>query len=211
MKRVFATLAVAALAAWAAPASAGVIFTHPGGTLEDGSLSFSVSFDATGEFGLKLSFKADGNGGINPCDGDDKADCLTVLVNGNPISGFEDLSVPGSLTSFGPTLLGIDDDEITLTFVGTFSWDRESFVISNIKVSSISEPAPLALFGLGLAGFGYVIPEPIDLNPWPILRDAPSGAPQDEGNFLIFNNLPHPELRIFQRTLRDTPCARSSG
>ena len=158
MKWVFATLAVAAFAAWAAPASAGVIFTHPGVILTESTSSFSLSFDATDEFGLKLSFKAVGTGGINACgsDPESKADCLNVFVNGIAISGFEDLSVPGSLTKFGPTLLGDDGPSIILLFVAKITWDRESFVISNIKVTSVSEPTPLALFGLGLAGLGYV-------------------------------------------------------
>jgi hypothetical protein len=156
MKRVLATLVVAAFAVWAAPASAGVMFTHPGGTLEDGSLSFEVSFDGTGEFDLKLSFIAEGNGGINPCDGSNKEDCLCVSVNYNTIPGLQDISVPWSEKSYGPTLLGVDDQPITILFEATFSCDCESYVISNIKVTNVSEPAPLALFGLGLAGLGYL-------------------------------------------------------
>ena len=65
--------------------------------------------------------RADGNGGFNPCDGIN-SDCLKVSVKGNPIPGWQNLSVPGSLTSFGPTVLGVDDQPITLLFEGSFSF-----------------------------------------------------------------------------------------
>ena len=55
-----------------------------------------------------------------------------------------------------PILLDAEDEEITILFSATFSCDCESYVISDIKVTSVSEPAPLALFGLGLAALGYI-------------------------------------------------------
>ncbi len=167
MNRILATMTVAALAAWATPASALVLFTDPGGTVSQSSPFLNVSGDVTSFINVKLSFKTDGTGGIDPCGSGFKSDCLSVYVNGNPISGLQDLSVPNPLTSFGPTVLGADDQTITLSFEGMFSCSCESFVISNIKLTSyqlltpsgiqyIPEPTPFAMFGLGLAGLGYI-------------------------------------------------------
>ncbi len=161
MKKIIATMAVAALAAWAAPASATVITTHAGGNLSNSNpLGFDVTVDLSGIFGAKLYFKTEGNSGINPCDGGSKADCLTVKVNGVEISGLgpQPLSVPNSAKSWS-TPIGVDDMPlVTLTFLATFSNGSESIDVSNIKVTNytVSEPAPIALFGLGLAGLGFM-------------------------------------------------------
>jgi hypothetical protein len=123
--------------------------------------------DVTGFLNVKLRFKTDGNGGIDACGASFKSDCLNVYVNGNPISGLRDLSVPNPLTKFGPTALGIGDQMITLLFEGIFSCGCESIVISKIKVTSnalltpsgivlVPEPATFAVFGFGLAGLGYM-------------------------------------------------------
>ncbi len=153
-------MAVAALAAWAAPASAVVIGTYPGGNLSNANPSFDVFVDLTDIFGAKLSFKTDGNGGINPCGSGSKADCFEVLVNGAYIADLEPqpLSVPNSSKTW-TTLIGVDDSPIViLTFLADFSNGSESIDVSNIKVTNytVSEPAPMALFGLGLAGLGFM-------------------------------------------------------
>ncbi len=161
MKKIIATMAVAALAAWAAPASATVITTHPGGNLSNSNpLGFDVTVNLTGIYGAKLYFKTDGNGGINPCGSGSKADCFEVLVNGAYIADLEPqpLSVPNSSKTW-TTLIGVDDSPIViLTFLADFSNGSESIDLSNIKVTNytVSEPAPMALFGLGLAGLGFV-------------------------------------------------------
>ncbi len=173
MKIVFATMAVAALAAWAAPVSAGVLFSDDGDILSQanpfiefgggpspsgGSNTGALSIDLTGQFGVKLTFDTDGTG-TEEC-GTALGDCLTVSINGTPIPGLDGISVPRPKDSFGPILLGVlgDDQLITLRFDSAFSAKRESFDISNIKLqnNTISEPAPIALFGLGLAGLGYM-------------------------------------------------------
>ena len=159
MNKFFATMAVAALAAWAAPASATVIATHGGGNLSNSSPSFDVLVDLSTHFGAKLYFKTEGNGGINPCGSGSKADCFEVKVNGVYISDLEPqpLSVPNSEKSWS-TLIGVDDSLITLTFWADFSNGSESIDVSNIKVTNytVAEPAPIALFGLGLAGLGFM-------------------------------------------------------
>ena len=161
MKNVIATLTVAALAAWAAPASAGVVFTDPGGTLSTAAPSFVTGpVDLTGIYGAILSFDTDGNGGIDPCGGENE-DCFSVSVSVDSGATFiellEDVSVPGSPKSW-TTEIGIDDDLIDLTFMATFSSSNESIDVSNIKVSTyiVPEPTNLALFSFGLAGLGYV-------------------------------------------------------
>ena len=104
---------------------------------------------------MLLSFDTDGKG-TEVC-GTNGVDCLTVSINGNPIPGLDGISVPRPEHSFGPILLGAEADNqlITLRFESAFSAPREKFEISNIKLYTVSEPAPLALFGLGLAGLGY--------------------------------------------------------
>ena len=173
MKNVIATMAVAALAAWATPVSAGVLFSDDGAKLNQanpfiefgggpspsgGSTTGALTIDLTGQFGVKLTFDTDGNG-TEEC-GTALGDCLTVSINGTPIAGLDGITVPRPKDSFGPILLGVlgDDQLITLRFESAFSSSRESFDISKIKLQNhtVSEPAPIALFGLGLAGLGFM-------------------------------------------------------
>ncbi len=160
MKNIFATMAVAALAAWAAPASAGTIYTDPGEILSQSNPFFERDFDLTGIFGAKLSFYTDGIGKLEPCDDPSfKKDCFGVFVNNVYIDGLlpQPLSVPNSKTLW-KTAIGVDDTYVTLRFEGDLSSRREGFDVSNIKVGThtVSEPAPLALFGIGLAGLGFM-------------------------------------------------------
>lgn len=163
MKKLLATMAIAAVAAWATPASAGVLFEDAGATIGNGNgTSFTTAhFDLTGFLNVKLIFKTDGIGGNDECDG--SVDCFSVTFNPTVAPAtinpplMEGTGVPRSLASHGPILLG-DNPMGTLTFASTFSASREGIEISGIQLKNkiVSEPAPLALFGLGLAALGYV-------------------------------------------------------
>ena len=154
-------MAVAALAAWAAPASAGVVFSDPGKILTKADDTLSLTFDAIGRINVNLSFDYDGNHVEQPCANQPAGDCLTLNVDGD-LSGdtdwLLDADIPDSKVSFGPVILGLDGEFITMTWTALFNRPNEEVDISNIKLRNhtVSEPAPLALFGLGLAGLGFM-------------------------------------------------------
>ena len=161
MKKLLATMVIAAAAAWSAPASAGVLFEDAGATIDRDTSYTTAAFDLTGFFNVKLTFDTDGIGGNDEC-GTNGFDCFTVSFTPSggvsmPLPGFENIGVPRSEESHGPILLG-DNVMGTLTFASTFSSGNEGIEISNIQLKNkiVSEPAPLALFGLGLAALGYV-------------------------------------------------------
>ena len=162
MNKIIATMAVAALAAWAAPASAGVIFSDPGKILTPTDNTLVLTFDhINGGIDLKLSFDYDGNHVEQPCANQPAGDCLTLNVDGD-LSGdtdwLSDADIPDSKVSFGPVILGLDGEFITMTWTALFNRPNEEVDISNIKLRNhtVSEPAPIALFGLGLAGLGFM-------------------------------------------------------
>ncbi len=161
MKKVIATMAVAALAAWAAPASAGVVFSDPGKTLTEADDSLTLTFDAIGRINVKLSFDYDGNHVEQPCANQPAGDCLSLNVSGDLSGGtdwLQDADIPDSKVSFGPVILGLDGEFITMTWTALFNRPNEEVNISKIKLrnQTVSEPASMALFGLGLAGLGFM-------------------------------------------------------
>ncbi len=161
MKNFIAIMSVAALAAWAAPASAGIVFSDPGKTLTEADDTLSLTFDAFGRINVRLSFDYDGNHVEQPCANQPAGDCLNLNVDGD-LSGdtdwLLDADIPDSKVSFGPVILGLDGEFITMTWTALFNRPNENVDISNIKLRNhtVSEPAPIALFGLGLAGLGFM-------------------------------------------------------
>ncbi len=164
MNKIIATMAVAALAAWAAPASAGTLLSHPGKILTPTDNTLEITFDhapffINGGIELKLSFDYDGNHVEQPCADQPAGDCLTMNVSGlNSFDWLDNADISDSMVSFGPQILNEDGQFITMTWTALFNRPNESVDISNIKLRNlkVSEPAPLALFGLGLAGLGFM-------------------------------------------------------
>ncbi len=157
MKKVIATMAVAALAAWAAPASAGVVFSDPGKTLTSADNTLVLTYDHTnGGINLKLSFDYDGKSVEQPCELTGKGDCLTLDVNG--FKWLDNADIPDRKVKFGPELLNEDGNVITMTWTGLFNRNGENVAITNIKLRNhnVPEPATIAVFGLGLAGLGFM-------------------------------------------------------
>ncbi len=151
-------MAVAALAAWAAPASAGAIFSDPGKILTPADDTLVLTFNhINGGIDLKLSFDYDGNHVEQPCSNQPAGDCLTMNVSGlNSFNWLDNDDISDSKVSFGPQILNEDGQFITMTWTALFNRPNEEVDISNIKLRNhtVSEPASIALFGLGLAGLG---------------------------------------------------------
>ena len=156
MKNFIAIMSVAALAAWAAPASAGVVFSDPGKTLTEADDTLSLTFDAFGRINVRLSFDYDGKSVEQPCELTGKGDCLTLDVNG--FKWLDNADIPDSKVSFGPEFLNEDGQFITMTWTALFNRPNENVAITNIKLrnTNIPEPASMGLFGLGLAGLGFM-------------------------------------------------------
>ncbi len=153
-------MAVAALAAWVAPASAGVIFSDPGKILTPTDNTLVLTFDhINGGIDLKLSFDYDGNHVEQPCSNQPAGDCLTMNVSGlNSFNWLDNADISDSKVSFGPQILNEDGQSITMTWTALFNRPNEDVNISKIKLrnNNVSEPASIALFGLGLAGLGFM-------------------------------------------------------
>ena len=76
----------------------------------------------------------------------------------NSFNWLDNDDISDSKVSFGPQILNEDGQSITMTWTALFNRPNEEVNISKIKLrnQTVSEPASIALFGLGLAGLGFM-------------------------------------------------------